>query len=313
MHRKLLSTFAFLCVTTIGSASIAQQNTPPVSRAYYWDVADNKAVSDIDRINRVKSFGAKEVHIWLNGNEKTPACGARFSYSDGGLLWTPKRLEAFARALHDAGLKPVFIFSPELRTVSYIKSLSADGGPLAVAAKVGGVDIELDIEGNGERATPCLGDGLDRDAADQQLLDAIRQTSPTSKIIMSTTTGWVGKHPILTEDHGADAISPQLYGAHYADTVDEARAALNVFLTDYPKKPLWVGLSAECSVKNAKLGHCSETLFDNEVKLVAQANTQHTNRVPKYVVWGEREARRCPARPLCSLFAEDYLKRTAGQ
>jgi hypothetical protein len=309
----LLSAFVFLAAVITGSASIAQQNTAPVTRAYYWDVADNKAVSDAERIQRMKSFGAKEVHIWLNGNEKTPACGTHFSYSDGGLLWTPVRLEAFTRALRDAGLKPVFIFSPELRTASYIKSLSADGGPLAVAAKVGGVDVELDIEGNGERATPCPGDGLERDAADQQLLDAIRQTNPTAKISMSTTNGWAGKHPVLTGDHGVDALSPQLYGAHYADPLDGARATLNDFLKRYTNKPLWVGLSVECSVSDAKRGHCSEALFDSEVKLLAEMNTKYPNRVPKYVVWGEREARRCPPKPLCSTFAEDYLKRTAGQ
>lgn len=312
--KKFLKAATAVCAFAVtATPAVSHDSVAGLTRAYYWNTGDSSKLSDSERISHIKSLGVSEVHIWLNGNLKTPNCGYKFRYTDGSLLWKADRLEAFTRALKDASLKPVFIFSPDLRTESYIRSLSVNGGPLEVASKVKGVDIELDIEGNGESATPCPGDGLGRDEADRQLIDLIHTVSPTSKIIMSTTSTWGRKHPVLTSPNGVDAISPQLYGAHFADPITEAERALNSAMKEYPGKQLWVGLSVECSEKDANAGHCSERLFDSEVKMVSKAHTDAPSQVTKYVIWGEREARPCPSLPLCSVFGADYLKRTSKQ
>jgi hypothetical protein len=312
MFRLSASLALLILASAVGTPACAQDPGAVLPRAFYWNVGDSGSPrSDEERIRRFRSLGAAEIHIWLNENRATPACGYRFRYQEGGaLLWTPARLEAFTRALKAAGIKPVFILSPDLRTRSYIASLSARGAPLNLAAKIRGVDIELDIEGNGESRIRCPGDGLETNAADLELIAAIRRTTPTSKIIVSTIRAYDRRHPHLMRL--ADAISPQLYGAHFAYTLPETRAALNYFRSRYPK-PLWVALSVECSMADFRAGRCSEALFDSEVKLVAEARRQAPGRVVKYVVWGEREAKRCPARPLCSVFAQDYLTRTAGR
>ncbi len=295
-------------------------------RAYYWDVGDKSTLSpatDAGRIARLKSLGISEAHIWLNENRKTPPCGYLFHYTEGGApLWTASRLEAFTVALKAAGLRPVYILSPDIRTTSYIASLSAVGGPLAVAAKVGDVDIELDIEGNGQNpgeteasandpAAVACADGLTRDAADAAIVAAVRATSPTSRLVISTIRGYDAKHPVLTA--AANAISPQLYGAHYAYTLKEATEGLAYFRKRYPDKPLWLALSVECSPADAAAARCSETLFASEVELATKAWAVDPVLSPKYVVWGEREARACPPKPLCSVFAETYLSKTGPQ
>jgi hypothetical protein len=307
--QRLWLIFGPLLLLIVSIPAMAQIEGPPLVRAYYWDNGDYKNVADADHVRRLQSFGVTELHIWLNGNNRTPACDYTFRYTDGSVLWTPDRLETFARAIKSAGIKPVFTFSPDLRTTGYIMSLSKPAGPLAVASRVKDVDFELDIEGNGESATICPGDGLTRDAADQRLIEAIHSTNPTSKIVVTTTTKWGERHPVLMG--AADAISPQLYGDHYAYGFNEARNTLFSFMTKFPTKPIWVGLSVECSTTNAAAENCSEALFAREVNLVLDEHKKAPSRISKYVIWGEREARRCPAKPLCSVFAEDYFSRSA--
>jgi hypothetical protein len=306
LARGLLGLAALVCAT--GASA-----TGPV-RAYYWNVGDGAAAgpaTDAARIARFRAFGVTEVHLWLNENRATPACGYLFQYQEGGgKLWTAARLEQTTRAMQAAGLKVVYILSPDIRTQGYIDSLAAPGGPLEVAGRIKGVDIELDIEGNGATATPCSGDGLSLSEADTQLLKTIRAATPTSKIVASTTRTYELKHPILME--GADAISPQLYESHYASPLDTAAASLAYYRKKYPAKPLWIALSVECSVADSAKGLCSQALFESEVKMVSDANVKDGAFVPKYVIWGEREASRCPGKYLCSVFAQDYLTATAS-
>ena len=303
---------AWLAGAAIAAASVASAEVPV--RAYYWNIGDGAsadAATDSARIARFKALGVHEVHLWLNENRTTPACGYLFHYSEGGAaLWTPARLQEATRALQAAGLKVVYILSPDIRTTSYIASLAVPGGPLDVAAQVTGVDIELDVEGNGASPAPCPGDGLNVDEADRQVLQTIHTTTPTSKIVISTIRGYDTKHLVLMD--GADVISPQLYGAHYALPLADAKAGFAYFRKAYPTKPLWVGLSVECSKIDADRGRCSQALLESEVKLVAEAHATYGSLVPKYVIWGEREAQQCPAKPLCSVFAEDYLTRSVG-
>jgi hypothetical protein len=297
---------------TFLAANIASAETPV--RAYYWNIGDGASadsVTDSARIARFKALGVREVHLWLNENRATPACGYVFHYTEGGAaLWTAGRLEESTRALQAAALKVVYILSPDIRTISYIASLAAPGGPLDVAARFTGVDIELDVEGNGASPAPCPGDGLSLDDADRRILQTIHAATPTSRIVISTIQGFDARHPVLMD--GADAISPQLYGAHYALPLAKAKAGFAYFRSAYPTKPLWVGLSVECAKSDADTGRCSRALLESEVKLVADAHTADGPLVPKYVIWGEREAQQCPAKPLCSVFAEDYLTQSAG-
>lgn len=308
--RAALSAILAASLTVLWTAGANAQSPP--TRAYYWNIGDGRgadATVDAARISRFGDLGVSEVHVWLNENAKTKPCDYRFGYVEGGArLWTPARLESFTRSLKDAGIKPVFIFSPDVRTRGYIASLAEPSGPLAVAARIGGVDVELDIEGNGDQPTICPGDGLTRDQADQLLIDTIRATTPASKIVISSTLGHVGKHPVLTG--AADAISPQLYGAHYAYTLKQTQMTLDTFMRAFPAKPMWVGLSVECSVANAAASLCSRSLFDGQLRILTEARAHNPALVPKYVVWGEREAKPCPGKPLCSVYSAEALRRS---
>lgn len=285
---------------------ISAASATPI-RAYYWNIGDGAAAgsaTDAGRIAHFKQLGVSEVRLWLNENRATPACGYLFRYTEGGAeLWKATRLEQTTRALLAAGLKVVYILSPDIRTEGYIKSLSAPGGPLDVAKRVTGVDIELDIEGNGASSTLCPGEGLSVTDADTRLLGAVHGAG--AKLVISTIRGYDAKHPILMQ--GADAISPQLYENHYASPYATALANFSYFRKTYPTTPLWVALSVECSEADAEKGLCSQDLFDSEVRLVTDANVADAALVPKYVIWGEREARQCPAKPLCSVFAQADL------
>lgn len=286
----------------------ACQADEPLARDYYWDVSDRGADGDQRQLAYLTSLRISRVHLWLNGNENTLSCGSTWSYTEGGgRLWTATRLEEFSRALKAAGIDPIFTLSPRLRTKSYIASLSSSDGPLGVAARVGHVAIELDIEGNGDSRTKCPHDGLSADDADTAILAAIRRASPGIDVIVTTVPHYANRHPVLMADGGAEVISPQLYGAHYGYSLAAATSTLKDFLRRYPTKKILPGLSVECSATDESHHRCSESLFTAQIGMVAESAKANGSRISRYVVWGEREMFPCPHSPLCSTYGRSYM------
>jgi hypothetical protein len=303
-------------ITIMPHVALAESPKPPLQRGYYWNVGDHESLtfrSDEERVQHLHAIGASEVHLFLNENRRTPLdCGTTFAYQEGGTrIWTAAAVERFTRALLAAQFHVVFTISPDIRTTGYLTSLSKSDGPLAVAKLTGVKKIELDTEANGEQAQPCPDGGLGRDNFDTGLVGAIRNTvGQDSQIIVSTSSlRYARLHPVLMNN--AYALSPQLYEGHFGLSREHTRSKLASIGDEYPHLLLLPALSVECSQRDAQSKFCSREQFIQQLDVISGEEELRGSRLPEYVVWGERESKPCPSRPLCSTYGLKYLTDTA--
>ena len=192
MRNILICGAAMACALTGPSASAG---SIALKRGIYWDRAASHIPAGFPtRIDYLRSIGASEVHVWLNDNEWDSDHGSRcqpFSYTDshGSVRWKEETLSAFVNELKGAGIKPIFILSPQAQTMAYVDSLRA--GPFALARRLGVEDIELDIEGNWRTDRPSACGGADFAAVTTALIDAVKGRGSgvdrPLRLIVSTT------------------------------------------------------------------------------------------------------------------------------
>ncbi|MDR6871116.1 hypothetical protein J2Y55_002124 [Bosea sp. BE125] len=304
-------------------ASNASADAP--KRGLYWNVRDTNGVgSDPAKtkaaIDEIKSYGVSEVHIWLNENIDVANCKATFDYKGPNGYFHPASLRGFTKALADENISTVYTLSPLFQSRAFLDSLKGGDKPLAIAAEFGGVTIELDLEYNWTEKSRkrskfrnCA-DSIETSKASAELVKAIRETTPRSKIMVSTN-GYDRSHLELIA--AADMISPQLYGAHFAYKPNELDAELKRFMNTYRDKIIIPTLSAECSPSHAS--ECSEAIFDAGVQIARKAAACFPQRVPGYLVWGKMEVsevnatgKGCTGYPICSSFGRRYLRDSAN-
>jgi hypothetical protein len=314
-----VSLAVWLCGLLAASSDAAAKSIT-LARGIYWDEGYKYIPQGFtSRADYFKAMGISEVHIWLNDNErdsdnKLPRCNS-FTYTDshGNPRWTKDSLVTFTRELQSAKIKPIYTFSPQVQSDEYIDSLSGSEGPLAIAREEGGIDIELDIEGNwrtDKLLAPC-GKG-DAGLLTQKLVDAIKgKNEPAGQsgrlqLIVSTTSGMAHWNSELID--AADVLAPQLYDKRYALTQLQIAAEMK---TTWLKlaKPIIAALTVECQKNDFTNHKCSETIFDEGLRYVAglaQCGPSGTH-ILSYVVWSEA------AGLGHSSFGQTYLLKTKNQ
>lgn len=315
MSRFMLScgTIVFLLSTTFGQNSAAEEYS--LVRGLYWNKTERPSLS-IDKagthasIAFIKSLGVGSVHIWLNDNDGPRTCDEKFDYHEQ--YWNPTTLRNFTRLLFDSGVRVVYVLTPKIQTQGFIDSLMKKDGPVGIAAEFDSVDIEFDMEYNWtEKARNRLSNckTMSTETASTLLITALKKTSPTSKVIVSTTGNWMGEHEDIMKL--SDIISPQLYEDRYASIPHSASLSLRKFLHAYPNKSVIPGLSIQCSDVDRKNGDCSEKNFFQDEILAASLHACDSGKYPSYTIWAANELRqKCSgsgSASVCSYFGEKYL------
>ncbi|MFM0654432.1 hypothetical protein [Paraburkholderia sediminicola] len=315
MSRFMLScgTIVFLLSTTFGQNSAAEEYS--LVRGLYWNKTEGPSLS-IDKtgthasIAFIKSLGVGSVHIWLNDNEGPRTCDEKFDYHEQ--YWNPTTLRNFTRLLFDSGVRVVYVLTPKIQTHGFINSLMGKDGPVGIAAEFASVDIEFDMEYNWtEKARDKLSkcETMSTETASSLLITALKKTSPTSKVIVSTTGKWMGEHEDIMKL--CDIISPQLYEDRYASTPRSASSSLREFLQAYPNKSVIPALSIQCSEADKKNDNCSDNNFSQDEILAASLHACNPEKYPSYTIWAANELRqKCSGNgsaSVCSYFGEKYL------
>jgi len=292
--------------------SLSALGAEPV-RGFYWNLGPAETIGspalNARTIDLLKVYHVGEVHIWINDNRADSDCAETF-YSAPATWWPVDELRSFSRLLQANQIKPIYTISPRIEANPWLNSLLAADGPIALANELGGIPIELDLEGNWQpiKATAKC-DALDPGFADESLVVGIKGTSPNSPIIVSTTPDVHGRirHANLIEN--VTAVSPQLYGAHFGNSAKSTAATLAKYRAAFKDLPIIPALSIECSSDNARHHRCSQAALEQQLKAIRDALP--ASQLTSYALWGRREARACPApsdASVCSTFADGYLR-----
>jgi hypothetical protein len=300
-----------LFVATITGTGITNAAAAPL-RAIYWNcVSENQglghdcATRAPDVVKMLKADHVDEVHIWLNGNQADHDCAETF-WKALDTSYSPDSLRAFAGALQRAGFRIVFTLTPRVEGKPFLDSLIGPDSPAAIARELGGIPLELDMEGTWQAISGT--DCLDPTKADAMLIDGLRKASPHSKLIVSFTgTSVLIRHKAFAD--AADILSPQLYETHFGRARDLALLAR--VLKNY-SQPLEPALSVECNVyytTTDKVG-CSEDQM--KAALATASSEVPAQRYVGPVFWAAYESMPCGKEigqaAVCSTYGDAFLK-----
>ncbi|HTR88425.1 MAG TPA: hypothetical protein VMI56_28350, partial [Reyranella sp.] len=302
-----------LLVAACGSRAPAASRfagTPAPPRGLYYDFSYADAVSALgyteavvpeqleNTIRNIDAMGVSRVHIWLNDQPPSRAnlvpCGG-LSYTTIGfqgrgvvqrLQWPSNLLRAFIERLRADRKTVVLTFSPYVPSAAYIESLAAPDGPLDIARRYPGTEIELDMEENfTEKLLPFqCGPLLSPYAAETALWQRIRAAVPGVQLGVSTTPYRIADHLELIRH--ADWFVPQLYGnasegAYDSNQLLEQFEGAKVAL-DGARPRIWLGLGVHGALREDPAG--GTVLF----RSLQFAAAQDRRQVPGVVFWSRR-------------------------
>lgn len=180
--------------------------------------------------------------------------------------------------------------------------------PFAVARKIGGIDIELDMEGqwHDDEIQPPCGEGT-ADGMTKKLIAEVRdlrkpvdQRKPL-KLIISTNSET--HHKLLLG--AADVVAPQLYDEKLGHKPNGLRNELVNTWFGYGK-PVQPALTPYCKPENGP-DDCSRTIFDESVKAIAELSKCGNRPIIGFAIWAEETLR------ALSTYGRQYLMDTANK